>query len=61
MQCRMAYQVYSKAETLYLDNSTAKAYLCNQGGMASLLLSRQAYHILNLAEKHGITLGNTHT
>ena len=35
---------------------TAKGYLCNQGGTASLFLSRLAFHILNLADKHGITL-----
>ena len=38
------------------NNSDAKAYLCNQGGSATLLLSRLACHILNLADKHGITL-----
>ena len=41
---------------LHLDNSTAKAYLCNQDGRASLFLSTLACHILNLAHKHGITL-----
>ena len=41
---------------LHLDNSTAKAFLCNQGGTASPVLSRLAYHILNLVNKYGITL-----
>ena len=34
---------------------TAKAFLCNQGGMASLFLVRLACCILNLDKKHGIT------
>ena len=41
---------------MLLYNSTAKAYLCNQGGTVSLFLSRPACHILNLADKHSITL-----
>ena len=45
---------------LHLDNSTAKAYECNQGSTASLFLSRLAWHILNLANKHGITLIPVH-
>ena len=32
---RMAFQLSGKVVALYLDNSTAKAYLCNQGGRAS--------------------------
>ena len=28
---RMAFQLSSKVVALHLDNSTAKAYLCNQG------------------------------
>ena len=39
-----------------MDNSSAKAYLCNQGGTAFCFLSRLACHILNLADKHGIPL-----
>ena len=42
--------------TLHLDNSTAKVYLCNQGGTVSPFLSRLAYLILSLTDKHGITL-----
>ena len=38
------------------DFSTAKAYLCNQGGTASLFLLRLACHILNLAYKYDTTL-----
>ena len=41
---------------LHLDISTAKAYLCNQGSTSSLTLSRLVCHILNLADKHVITL-----
>ena len=39
-----------------MEYSTAKAYLCNQGGSASHFLSRLNCCILNLADKHGITL-----
>ena len=42
MLCRMAFHLSSKVVALYLDNSTAKAYLCNQGGTMSPFLSRMA-------------------
>ena len=45
-----------KVVALHLDNSTAKAYLCNQGGTVSPFLSRLACWILSLTDKHGITL-----
>ena len=51
----MAFQLSGKVVALCLDKSTAKAHLCNQGGTASLFLSRLVCHILNLAYKHGIT------
>ena len=41
---------------LHLDNSTAEAYLCNQGCTVSSFLSRLACQILSLTDKHGITL-----
>ena len=41
---------------MHLDNSTAKVYLCNQGGTVSPFLSRLACRILSLTDKHGITL-----
>ena len=41
---------------LALDNSTAKAYLCNQGGTVSPFLSKLTCQILSLTDKHGITL-----
>ena len=41
---------------LPVENSTAKAYLCNQGGTESLFLSILAFCILNMANKHGINL-----
>ena len=41
---------------LHLDNSTAKAYLCNQDGTVSSFHSRLACQILSLTDKHGITL-----
>ena len=40
--CRMAFCLSGKVVTLHLDNSTAKAYLCNQGNTVSPFLSRLA-------------------
>ena len=56
MLCRMAFCLSGKMVPLHLDNSTAKAYLCNQGGTVSPFLSRLACQILSLTDKHGITL-----
>ena len=56
MLCRMAFHLSSKVVVLCLDNSTAKAYLCNQGGTVSPFLSRLACQILSLTDKHSITL-----
>ena len=53
---RMAFSLSGKVVALHLDNSTAKAYLCNQGGTVSPFLSRLACQILSLTNKHGITL-----
>ena len=53
---RMAFCLSGKVVALHLDNSTAKAYLCNQGGTVSPFLSRLACRILSLTDKHGITL-----
>ena len=53
---RMAFCLSGKVVALHLDNSTAKAYFCNQGGIVSPSLSRLACHILSLTDKHGITL-----
>ena len=53
---RMAFHLSGKVVALHLDNSTAKAYLCNQGGTVSPFLSRLACRILSLTNKHGITL-----
>ena len=39
---RMAFCLYGKVIALNLDNSTAKAYLCIQGGTVSPFLSRLA-------------------
>ena len=52
----MAFCLSGKVVALHLDNSTAKAYLCNQGGTVSPFLSRLACQILSLTNKHGITL-----
>ena len=53
---RMAFHLSGKVVVLHLDNSTAKAYLCNQGGTVSPFLSRLACQILSQTNKHGITL-----
>ena len=53
---RMAFHLSGKVVALHLDNSTAKAYLCNQGGTVSPFLSRLACWILSLTNKDGITL-----
>ena len=42
MLCRMAFCLSGKVVVLHLDNSTAKTYLCNQGGTVSPFLSRLA-------------------
>ena len=55
MLSRMAFCLSGKVVALHLDNSTAKAYLCNQGGTGSPCLSRLGYWILSLTDKHGIT------
>ena len=53
---RMAFHLSGKVVALHLDNCTAKAFLCNQGGTVSPFLSRLACWILSLTDKHGITL-----
>ena len=40
---RMGFHLSGKVVALHLDNSTAKAYLCNQDGTVSPFLSRLAY------------------
>ena len=42
MLCRMAFCPSGKVVALHLENNTAKAYLCNQGGTVSPFLSRLA-------------------
>ena len=39
-----------------MEKRTAKVYSCNQDGTVSVFLYREACHILNLDNKHGITL-----
>ena len=53
---RMAFCLSGKVVALHLDNSTTKAYLCNQDGTVSPLLSKLACLILSLTNKHVITL-----
>ena len=53
---RMSFCLFGKVVALHLENSTAKAYLCNQGGRVSSFVSSLACWILSLTNKHGITL-----
>ena len=53
---RMAFCFSHKVVDLHLDNSTAKAYLCNEGGTVSPFLCKVACQILSLTDKHDITL-----
>ena len=53
---RMAIHLSDKVVAFHLDNSTDKAYLCNQGSTVSPFLSRLACQILSLTDKHGITV-----
>ena len=53
---RMAFHLSGKVVALHFDNSTAKAYLCNQGDTVSPFHSRLACQILSLTDKHNITL-----
>ena len=53
---QMAFHLSGKVVALHLDNRSAKAYLCNQDGTVSPFLSRLVCQILNLTDKHGITL-----
>ena len=54
--CIDFFHLSGKVVALHLDNSTAKAYLCNDGGMVSPFLSRLAYQVLSVTDKHSITL-----
>ena len=56
MLYRMAFHLFGKVVALHLDNSTVKAYLCNQGGTVSPFLSRLACCILSMTDKHVSTL-----
>ena len=53
---RMVFYLSVRVVALHLDNSTTKAYLCNQGGTVPPFLSRLVCWILSLTNKHGITL-----
>ena len=60
MLCRMAFWLSCKLVTLHLDNDTAKANFCNQGGTLSPFLSRLVCQILSLTDKHSSTLVPAH-
>ena len=46
MLCQMALHLAGKVVVLHLDNTTVKAYLCNQCGTVSPFLSRLAFPYL---------------
>ena len=48
--------LFGKVVASHLDNSIAKASVCNQSGTASLFLSSISCSIYNMADKHVITL-----
>ena len=52
---RIAFLLPGKVAALHLDNSTQKAYLCNLCGTVSPFLSRLAWQIVSLTDKHSIT------
>ena len=60
MLCKIAFWSSSKVIALLFDNSIAKDYLHNEGGIVSLFLYGLACHILNLADKHGVTLNSAY-
>ena len=53
---RMVFHLSAKVVALPLNISTTNAYLCNNDGTISPFLSRLSCCILDLANKHGITL-----
>ena len=53
---RLAFHLPGKVVALYLNNSTAKAYLCNEAGTVSPFLFRLDCQILSLTNKHSITI-----
>ena len=53
---KMLFHIYGKVVALPLDNSTAKAYLCNQDSTVFPFLSRLTCQILSLTDRHSITL-----
>ena len=57
---RKTFCVSGKVVALHLDNSTAKAYLCNKDGTVFPFLSRLACWILSLTNEHGISLIPAH-
>lgn len=49
-------EVRGRAVALFTDNTTALAYLANQGGVHSPSLNSEAQHILSWAETHAVIL-----
>ena len=58
---RIAFHLAGEVVSLHMDNSMVEVYLCNQGGTESSFVSRLAYCILNLANRHGSTLPPAYT
>ena len=52
----MVFCLSGKVDALHLDNSTAMAYRCNQGGTVSSIISRLACHNLSLTDNHHLNL-----
>ena len=53
---RMTFHLYGKVVALYLDNRTAKDYLCNQGRYSVSFSFQGGCQILSLTDKCSITL-----
>ena len=53
---RIAFCLSEKVVSLHLDNSSTKAYLCNQVGTVCPFLSRVACWILSVTDKYDFTL-----
>ena len=56
MPCRLTFCLSGKVVTYHWDNKTAKAYFCNQGGTVFPFPSTLVCCILNLINKHHVTL-----
>ena len=53
---RISFDLSHKKVSILLDSSAVEAYLCNQSGTISLSLSRLACCVLDVANKHDMTV-----